>query len=166
MLEGGCLCGFVRYRLTSLPMFVNGCHCRMCQKASGSAFAINAMIEADRVELIGEGEPEIVHPPENLPPGQTGARCPRCGTALWGHHRMFGEGIRFVDKMPSTAWSDATPSEYGFYSNVNPQVDHPRWTQARERRIGEFGRRATLMFNGYGDQVASMYAGMDLKRFY
>ena len=74
--------------------------------------------------------------------------------------------IRFVDKMPSTAWSDATPSEYGFYSNVNPQVDHPRWTQARERRIGEFGRRATLMFNGYGDQVASMYAGMDLKRFY
>jgi len=74
--------------------------------------------------------------------------------------------IRFVDRMPSTAWSEATPSEYGFYSNVNPEVDHPRWTQARERRIGEFGRRATLMFNGYGDQVASMYAGMDLKKFY
>jgi methionine sulfoxide reductase catalytic subunit len=74
--------------------------------------------------------------------------------------------IRFVDKMPSTAWSDATPSEYGFYSNVNPQVDHPRWTQARERRIGELARRPTLMFNGYADQVASLYSGMDLKKFY
>jgi sulfoxide reductase catalytic subunit YedY len=74
--------------------------------------------------------------------------------------------IRFVDKMPVTAWSDANPSEYGFYSNVNPQVDHPRWSQARERRIGEFSRRPTLMFNGYGDQVASMYAGLDLKRYY
>jgi methionine sulfoxide reductase catalytic subunit len=74
--------------------------------------------------------------------------------------------IRFVDKMPRTAWSDANPSEYGFYSNVNPEVDHPRWSQARERRIGDLLRRPTLMFNGYGDQVASLYAGMDLKKFY
>jgi sulfoxide reductase catalytic subunit YedY len=74
--------------------------------------------------------------------------------------------IRFVDRMPTTAWSEANPSEYGFYSNVNPQVDHPRWTQARERRIGELSRRPTLMFNGYADQVASLYAGMDLKKFY
>jgi methionine sulfoxide reductase catalytic subunit len=74
--------------------------------------------------------------------------------------------IRFVDRMPRTAWNTATPSEYGFYSNVNPEVDHPRWTQARERRIGELGRRPTLMFNGYGDQVASMYTGMDLKKWY
>ena len=74
--------------------------------------------------------------------------------------------IRFVDRMPRTAWNTATPSEYGFYSNVNPEVDHPRWTQARERRIGELGRRPTLMFNGYGDQVASMYSGMDLKKWY
>jgi sulfoxide reductase catalytic subunit YedY len=74
--------------------------------------------------------------------------------------------IRFVDKQPRTAWSIANPQEYGFYSNVNPGVDHPRWTQARERRIGEFSRRPTLMFNGYGDQVASMYAGMDLKKYY
>jgi sulfoxide reductase catalytic subunit YedY len=74
--------------------------------------------------------------------------------------------IRFVEKMPRTAWSVANPSEYGFYSNVNPEVDHPRWTQARERRIGELLRRPTLMFNGYGDQVASLYAGMDLKKNY
>jgi sulfoxide reductase catalytic subunit YedY len=74
--------------------------------------------------------------------------------------------IRFVDRMPRTSWNTATPSEYGFYSNVNPEVDHPRWTQARERRIGELGRRPTLMFNGYGDQVASMYKDMDLKKWY
>jgi methionine sulfoxide reductase catalytic subunit len=74
--------------------------------------------------------------------------------------------IRFVDRMPMTSWSDSNPSEYGFYSNVNPEVDHPRWTQARERRIGELGRRPTVMFNGYGDEVASMYAGLDLKKYY
>jgi sulfoxide reductase catalytic subunit YedY len=72
--------------------------------------------------------------------------------------------IRLTDTQPKTAWSVATPNEYGFFANVNPQVDHPRWTQARERRIGEFRRRETLMFNGYGDQVAPLYAGMDLRR--
>jgi len=74
--------------------------------------------------------------------------------------------IRLVDKMPTTAWSEATPSEYGFYSNVNPEVDHPRWTQARERRIGEISRQPMLMFNGYADQGASLYSGMDLKKYY
>ena len=74
--------------------------------------------------------------------------------------------VRFIEKQPATAWSLQTPNEYGFYSNVNPEVDHPRWSQATERRIGEFLRRKTLMFNGYGDQVASLYKGMDLKKFY
>jgi methionine sulfoxide reductase catalytic subunit len=72
--------------------------------------------------------------------------------------------IKFVEKQPSTTWNEAAPNEYGFYANVNPQVDHPRWTQAKERRIGEFVKRDTLMFNGYGDQVASLYTGMDLKK--
>ncbi|HET7632599.1 MAG TPA: protein-methionine-sulfoxide reductase catalytic subunit MsrP [Gemmatimonadaceae bacterium] len=74
--------------------------------------------------------------------------------------------IEFVAQMPMTTWALAAPSEYGFYANVNPQVDHPRWTQSVERRIGEFRRRPTLMFNGYGDQVASMYAGMDLRKYF
>jgi sulfoxide reductase catalytic subunit YedY len=74
--------------------------------------------------------------------------------------------ISFVEKQPRTSWSAANPQEYGFFSNVNPAVDHPRWTQANERRIGEFFRRKTLMFNGYGDQVASLYSGMDLKKHY
>jgi sulfoxide reductase catalytic subunit YedY len=74
--------------------------------------------------------------------------------------------IRFTAEMPQTSWMIAVPREYGFYSNVNPGVDHPRWSQARERRIGELLKRETLMFNGYGEQVASLYAGMDLKKFY
>ena len=71
---------------------------------------------------------------------------------------------RFTQKQPLTTWNLAAPNEYGFYSNVNPQVDHPRWSQAKERRIGEFFKRDTLMFNGYGDQVARLYAGMDLRK--
>jgi methionine sulfoxide reductase catalytic subunit len=74
--------------------------------------------------------------------------------------------IRLVEKQPVGAWERAQPSEYGFYSNVNPEVDHPRWTQARERRIGEFFKRKTLMFNGYADQVASLYTGLDLRKNY
>lgn len=72
--------------------------------------------------------------------------------------------ISFVDKQPRNTWQLANPDEYGFYANVNPEVDHPRWTQASERRIGQFRRQKTLMFNGYADQVASMYAGMDLRK--
>jgi methionine sulfoxide reductase catalytic subunit len=72
--------------------------------------------------------------------------------------------IRFVKDEPPTTWNIYAPNEYGFYSNVNPNVDHPRWSQAKERRLGEFLRRPTLMFNGYGDQVASLYAGMDLRK--
>ena len=72
--------------------------------------------------------------------------------------------IKVTDKAPVSTWTKAAPNEYGFYSNVNPNVDHPRWSQAKERRIGEFTKRPTLMYNGYGDQVASMYSGMDLKK--
>jgi sulfoxide reductase catalytic subunit YedY len=74
--------------------------------------------------------------------------------------------IRFVEKEPPTTWGRSNPGEYGFYSNVNPKVDHPRWSQAKERRIGEFFKRDTLPFNGYGPQTASMYDGMDLRKDY
>lgn len=74
--------------------------------------------------------------------------------------------IRLQEKQPSTTWNLEGPREYGFYSNVNPEVDHPRWSQARERRIGEFRMRNTIKFNGYGDQVAGLYAGMDLRKYY
>lgn len=74
--------------------------------------------------------------------------------------------IRFTEKQPLNTWNISAPNEYGFYANVNPNVDHPRWSQAKERRLGEFFRRDTLMFNGYGDYVASLYTGMDLRKNY
>jgi sulfoxide reductase catalytic subunit YedY len=74
--------------------------------------------------------------------------------------------IRLVESMPKNTWQEMAASEYGFYANVNPTVDHPRWSQARERRIGEFSRRPTLMFNGYTEQVAHLYRGMDLTKWY
>ncbi len=125
MLEGGCQCGFVRYRMTSRPMFVNGCHCRMCQKTSGSAFAVNAMIETDRIELIGEGAPETLHPPADLPPGQKGVRCPRCGTALWGHHRLFGEGISFVHVGTLDEGEQLSPDAHFFTRSKHPWIVLP-----------------------------------------
>ena len=106
-----------------------------------------------------------------LLPNQNGA--PVRLTVPWKYGFKSGKSIvkiRFTEEMPLTAWNRAAPQEYGFYSNVNPAVDHPRWSQATERRIGEDGffqkKRKTLMFNGYGEQVASLYAGMDLKKFY
>ena len=74
--------------------------------------------------------------------------------------------ITLLDKEPPTSWNRYAPAEYGFYANVNPQGDHPRWSQATEQRIGESGRRKTLMFNGYEEQVASLYEGMDLNQFF
>ena len=74
--------------------------------------------------------------------------------------------IKFVGSQPPATWNEYAGNEYGFYSNVNPHRSHPRWSQAKERRLGEFGRRDTLMFNGYGDQVASLYNGMDLMKYY
>jgi sulfoxide reductase catalytic subunit YedY len=74
--------------------------------------------------------------------------------------------IKFQEKEPPTTWNSAASNEYGFYSNVNPNVDHPRWSQATEHRLGEIFTRKTVMFNGYADQVASLYNGMDLKKFH
>jgi sulfoxide reductase catalytic subunit YedY len=74
--------------------------------------------------------------------------------------------ISFVEKMPETSWNIEAPKEYGFYSNVNPYVSHPRWSQKRERRIGEFRKRDTLMYNGYAEHVAHLYEGMDLKKYF
>ena len=97
-------------------------------------------------------------------PNQNGA--PMRLVVPWKYGFKGGKSIvkiRFTDKEPRTSWMKAGPNEYGFYSNVNPEVSHPRWSQAKERRIGEILKRPTLMFNGYADQVASLYTGMNLK---
>ena len=106
-----------------------------------------------------------------LLPNQNGA--PLRLAVPWKYGFKWGKSlvrIRFTEKQPATAWNKAQPSEYGFYSNVNPTVDHPRWSQATERRIGEDGlfakKRPTLMFNGYEAQVGQLYAGMDLRKFF
>ena len=93
--EGGCTCRHVRYRLSSKPMFVNCCHCRWCQRQSGTAFALNAMIEADRVELL-EGEVETILTPSASGKGQKIARCPKCRIAVWSNYVAAGDAIRFV----------------------------------------------------------------------
>lgn len=93
--DGGCTCRAVRYRMTSAPLFVNCCHCRWCQRETGSAFALNAMIEAGRVVLL-QGAPEVVDTPSNSGKGQKISRCPTCRVALWSNYAGAGEAVRFV----------------------------------------------------------------------
>ena len=93
--EGGCTCRYVRYQLTSQPLFVNCCHCRWCQRETGTAFALNAMIEADRVNLL-EGDVMVVDTPSNSGKGQKISRCPRCHVAVWSNYAGAGDAVRFL----------------------------------------------------------------------
>jgi hypothetical protein len=94
-MDGRCACAAVRYRMTSRPLFTHCCHCRWCQRETGASFALNAMIEADRVVLL-EGEPEVVWTPSNSGKGQKIARCPACRLALWSNYVGAGDGVQFV----------------------------------------------------------------------
>ena len=94
-LEGGCTCRAVRYRMNTAPLFVHCCHCRWCQRETGTAFALNAMIESDRVTLL-QGEPEVVDTPSNSGKGQKITRCPVCRIALWSNYAGGGDAVRFV----------------------------------------------------------------------
>jgi hypothetical protein len=93
--DGGCTCGALRYRMTSRPMFVHCCHCRWCQRETGASFALNAMIEADRVVLL-RGTPEVVNTPSNSGKGQKISRCPHCRIAVWSNYAGAGDAVRFV----------------------------------------------------------------------
>ena len=95
VLDGGCTCRAVRYRMTSRPLFVHCCHCRWCQRETGASFALNAMIEASRVVLL-QGSPQPVHTPSNSGKGQTIHRCPTCRIAVWSNYAGAGDAIRFV----------------------------------------------------------------------
>ena len=94
-LEGGCTCGEVRYRMTSAPLFVHCCHCRSCQRETGTAFALNALIEAGRVEILA-GAPETIVTPSASGKGQSIVRCPSCHVAVWSHYAGFGEPVKFI----------------------------------------------------------------------
>jgi hypothetical protein len=112
--EGGCECGAIRYRMTDEPMFVNCCHCRQCQKISGSAFAINGMIEADRLQII-EGEAKLSNE----------SRCNVCNTFLWGTHRMFGDRIKFVRLGTLDEAERIKPDAHFFTRSKHPWVAIP-----------------------------------------
>ena len=122
--EGGCTCRGVRYRMTSRPMFVNCCHCRWCQRETGTAFALNAMIEADRVELLS-GTPEIIITPSNSGKGQKIARCPTCHIALWSNYGGAGDLVRFVRVVTLDEPDDFPPDIHIFTMSKQPWVILP-----------------------------------------
>ena len=127
--EGGCTCSSVRYRLTSRPLFVHCCHCRWCQRETGAAFALNALIEADRVEVL-KGAVEVVDTPSNSGKGQKIARCPHCRVALWSNYAGAGDAIRFVRVGTLDDPDRFPPDVHIFTSSKQPWVVLPPSTPA------------------------------------
>ena len=128
-LEGGCTCGAVRYRMTGGPMFVHCCHCRWCQRETGASFALNAMIETDRVTLL-RGAPETVDTPSNSGKGQKIVRCPACRVALWSHYGGAGDALSFV-RVGTLDEPDRVPPDIHIYtSSKQPWVVLPPGTPA------------------------------------
>ena len=150
--EGGCTCRAVRYRLVDAPLFVHCCHCRWCQRETGSAFALNAMSEADRVELLC-GEPEAVDTPSSSGKGEEIVRCPRCRVALWSHYAGNGPLMRFV-RVGTLDDPDALPPDvHIFTASRQPWVvlppDVPAFAEYYDRervwRAESLARRAALL---------------------
>ena len=123
-IEGGCDCRFLRYRMLTAPLFVHCCHCRWCQRESGACFALNAMIESERVELL-EGEPVVVDTPSASGKGQKIARCPRCHVAVWSHYPGGGPIIRFVRVGTLDEPDRLPPDVHIFTSSKQPWVVLP-----------------------------------------
>ncbi len=113
--EGGCTCRSVRYRMTTKPLFVHCCHCRWCQRETGSSFALNALIEADRVELL-QGEVEVVNTPSNSGKGQKIARCPTCRITVWSHYAGAGYAMRYV-RVGTLDEPDRLPPDIHIYTS-------------------------------------------------
>lgn len=129
VLEGACTCGSVRYRMESAPLFVHCCHCRWCQRETGASFALNAMIEADRVVLLA-GEPEVVTIPTNSGKGQKISRCPKCRIALWSNYAGAGDAVRFVRVGTLNEPDRLPPDIHIFTSSKQPWVVLPPGTPA------------------------------------
>ena len=126
--EGGCTC--VRYRMTGKPLFVHACHCTWCQRETGTAFALNAMIEADRVEFSGEGQPELVVTPSASGKGQGIWRCPKCRIAVWSNYSGSGDKVRFVRVGTLDAGHGIEPDIHIFTSTKQPWVVLPPGAKA------------------------------------
>ncbi len=130
-MEGGCTCGAVRYRMTSKPMFVHCCHCRWCQRETGASFALNAMIEADRVVLL-RGSPEAVDTPSESGKGQKIVRCPDCHIALWSNYAGAGDALRFIRVGTLDEPDRLTPDVHIYTASKQPWVVLPPGTPAFE----------------------------------
>ena len=129
MHDGGCTCRHVRYRMTWKPLFVHCCHCRWCQRETGASFALNAMIEADRVQLL-EGEVEVIGTPSNSGKGQKISRCPRCHVAVWSNYAGGGDAVRFV-RVGTLDEPDRCPPDIHIYTtSKQPWVVLPPGTPA------------------------------------
>jgi hypothetical protein len=125
--EGGCTCRFVRYRLVSKPLFVHCCHCRWCQRETGASFALNALIESDRVHLV-HGDVEIINTATNSGKGQKISRCPKCHIAVWSNYAGAGDAIRFI-RVGTLDEPDRLPPDIHIYtSSKQPWVIIPRDT--------------------------------------
>jgi len=152
--EGGCTCRHVRYRLTSRPLFVHCCHCRWCQRETGTAFALNAMIEADRVQL-SSGAVAVIDTPTLSGKGQKIARCPRCQVALWSHYAGAGEAISFV-RVGTLDDPDAFPPDiHIFTASKQPWVVLPEGVPA----VPEYYRRSEHWPAASLERRAAMLAG-------
>jgi hypothetical protein len=137
--EGGCTCRHVRYRMTAKPLFVHACHCTWCQRETGTAFALNAMIEADKVELTASA-PEAVDTPSNSGKGQKIWRCPKCRIAVWSNYAGAGEAVRFVRVGTLDEGSKMPPDIHIFTSTKQPWVVIPPGAKA----VPEFYKPAEL----------------------
>ncbi len=124
MHEGGCTCRYIRYRMSGKPLFVHCCHCRWCQRETGSAFVLNAMIEAERVQLLA-GEVQRVDTPSNSGRGQRVARCPKCFVALWSHYTGAGDAVSFVRVGTLDDPDSQAPDVHIFTSTKQPWVQLP-----------------------------------------
>jgi hypothetical protein len=131
VFEGGCTCRYLRYRLATRPLFVNCCHCRWCQRETGSAFAINAMIESERVQLLS-GEVEVVDTPSASGKGQKISRCPKCRIAVWSNYGGGGDAVRFVRVGTLDEPDRLPPDIHIFTSSKQPWVVLPAGTPAVE----------------------------------
>lgn len=156
-LAGGCTCGVLRYRLNSAPMFVHCCHCRWCQRETGSAFALNALIEADRVTRLA-GVAEVVDTPSQSGKGQQISRCPTCRVAIWSHYAGAGDAVHFVrvgtldepgrlppdihiftmSKQPWVILPAKTPAVSGYYRRSEhwPEASQARYRRAKSAQPG------------------------------
>ena len=127
--DGGCTCRTVRYRMTSPPLFVHCCHCRWCQRETGASFALNALIEADRLQLL-QGQVEVIDTPSNSGKGQKIARCPRCRIALWSHYAGAGEAMSFLRVGTLDDPDRFPPDAHIFTASKQPWVVLPPGTPA------------------------------------